>query len=99
MMQQRRIVAVSQESQGSGDAPEEPESTEASGAPPAESKEAAVVFKSSAASKEQELFIQQQMEMNKKFLKKLGNAKSSILFLNEMFRKTKRAYQRTPRKI
>jgi hypothetical protein len=76
MMQQRRIVAVSQESQGSEDAPVEPELIEASGAPPAESEEATVVIKSSAASKEQELFIQQQMEMNEKFLKKLGNAKS-----------------------
>ena len=99
MMQQRRVVAVAQETEGSGEAPVEPKSPEGSGTQETESEQATVVFSSSAASKEQELFMQQQMEMNKKFLKKLGNAKLPKSISQEIFRKTKRTYQGTPRKV
>ena len=60
-------------------APEETEGSaeeEGSGKTAVEKKpiaEAPVVIQSSAASKEQELFMQQQMELNQKLLKKLGN--------------------------
>ena len=81
MMQQRRVVAVARETEGSAEAPVESKSSEGSGTIPTESEQATVVFSSSAASKEQELFMQQQMEMNKKFLKKLGNSKLPISFL------------------
>lgn len=89
MMQQRRVIAVTEESEGSGEVPKEPESNAADDAPAAEFEEPKVVFKSSAASKEQELFMKQQMELNKNFLKKLGNAKLSIYFFIKYSEKQK----------
>ena len=71
---------ATEEAQGSGD--DSVEETPTSEAP--------VVIQSSAASKEQELFMQQQMELNQKLLKKLGNLSNSKVSSSSKIKKNKK---------